>query len=53
MISFKSISYFRKRLPALLEYKCGVYAGARSEIVNAFRGVPIEQIRQNCDMILM
>ena len=53
MICFKTISYFRDRLQALIDYKRGVYEGARAEVVNAFRGVPIEQIRQNRDMILM
>ena len=53
MISFKTISYFRSRLQELLDYRRGVYAGARAEVVNAFKGVPIEQIRANRDMILM
>ena len=53
MIIFKSISHFRERLQALLEYKRSVYAGAFVEIVNAFRGMSVEQIRQNRDMILI
>lgn len=53
MISFESISYFRERLQALMEYKRGVYSGSEAEIKSAFKGVPIEQIRQNRDMILM
>ena len=53
MISFETISYFRERLQVLSEFKRGVYLGAEVEIRNAFKGVPIEQIRQNRDMILM
>lgn len=53
MISFKTISYFRRRLQELLDYKLGVYVGAKNEVVTAFKDVPIEQIRQNRDMILM
>lgn len=53
MISFKTISYFRGRLQNLMDYKRGVYAGAKTEVVTAFKNVPIEQIRQNRDMILM
>ena len=53
MIQFVSIMSFRKRLAALLKVKRGVYAGAPSEICQAFKGATIEQIRQNRDMILM
>ena len=53
MITFKTISFFRQRLQTLLNYRRGVYAGAREEIIGAFRDIPIEQIRQNRDMILM
>lgn len=53
MISFKTISIFRERLQDLIDYKRGVYAGAKTEVVTAFKNVPIEQIRQNRDMILM
>lgn len=53
MISFKTISHFRGRLQNLMDYKRGVYAGAKTEVVTAFKNVPIEQIRQNRDMILM
>lgn len=53
MISFKTISYFRGRFQKLLDYKRGVYAGARTEVITAFKNIPIEQIRQNRDMILM
>lgn len=53
MITFETISHFRARLQELMEYRRGVYAGAGNEVTTAFRGVPIEQIRQNRDMILM
>ena len=53
MISFETITHFRERLQALMDYKRGVYSGAEAEIKSAFRNVPIEQIRQNRDMILM
>ena len=53
MIDFETITHFRERLQALTDYKRGVYSGAEAEIKDAFRGVPIEQIRQNRDMILM
>ena len=53
MISFETISNFRERLQTLVEYRRGVYSGVREEIVNAFKGASIEQIRQNRDMILM
>ena len=50
MISFETITHFRERLQALTDYKRGVYSGAEIEIKSAFKGVPIEQIRQ--DMII-
>ena len=53
MISIKTISHFRERLQALSDYKRGVYVGAQGEVSAAFKGVPIEIIRQNRDMILM
>jgi mRNA-degrading endonuclease RelE of RelBE toxin-antitoxin system len=53
MIRFVSISTFRAALDALLKVKRGVYAGVSFEICNAFKDVPIEQIRANRDMILM
>ena len=53
MISFKTISYFRGRLQNLIDYKRGVYAGVKAEVITAFKNVPIEQIRQNRDIILM
>ena len=40
-------------MEALLKVKRGVYAGVITEICNAFKNVPIDEIRQNRDMILM
>ena len=53
MISFKTISSFRSRLAALLKVKRKVYAHVEVEIRSEFAGKPIEQIRQNNDMILL
>ena len=53
MISFKTISSFRTRLGALLKVKRKVYANVEVEIRREFAGKPIEQIRQNNDMILL
>ena len=53
MISFQTISSFRGRLEELVQFKRGVYAGAQEEIKAAFRGITIEQIRANRDMVLM
>ena len=53
MIHFISITSFRERLSALLKIKRAVYCGVTSEICNAFKNAPIEQIRSNRDMILM
>lgn len=53
MIRFISITSFRERLSALLKIKRAVYGGVASEISNAFKNAPIEQIRSNRDMILM
>lgn len=53
MISFKTISSFRARLAALLKVKRKVYANVENEINREFAGKPIEQIRQNNDMILL
>ena len=53
MTRFETITHFRERLQALMDYKRGVYSGVETEIKTAFEGVPIEQIRQNRDMILM
>lgn len=53
MISFKTISSFRTRLAALLKVKRKVYVNVENEINREFAGKPIEQIRQNNDMILL
>lgn len=53
MISFKTISSFRSRLAALQKVKRKVYANVENEINREFAGKPIEQIRQNNDMILL
>jgi len=53
MIHFISITSFRERLSALLKIKRAVYGGVASEICNAFKNAPVEQIRTNRDMILM
>lgn len=53
MISFETITHFRERLQALMDYKRGVYSSAEAEIKSAFKSIPIEQIRKNRDMILM
>ena len=52
-IRFVSITAFRTALDSMQKVKRGVYAGIRSEICEAFKNVPIEQIRANRDMILM
>lgn len=53
MIRFKSITSFRCRLAALLKVKRKVYANVENEIKREFTAKPIEQIRQNNDMILL
>lgn len=53
MISFKSISSFRSRLANLIKVRRKVYANVDNEIQREFTGKPIEQIRQNNDMILL
>lgn len=53
MISFKTISSFRSRLSGLLKVRRKVYANVENEIKREFAGKPIEQIRQNNDMILL
>lgn len=53
MISFKTISTFRKRLIELLKVRRNVYAGISGELNKEFAEKPIEQIRQNNDMILI
>ncbi len=53
MTVFFAIEPFRLRLEKLLDVKRRVYAGIVEEISDAFRNVPIEQIRNNRDMILL
>ena len=53
MISFKTITSFRSRLFSLLKVRRKVYANVENEIKREFSGKPIEQIRQNNDMILL
>lgn len=53
MISFKTISSFRTRLAQLLKVKRKVYANVETEVKREFAAKPIEQIRQNNDMILL
>ncbi len=53
MISFKTISSFRTRLARLLKVKRKVYANVETEVKREFAAKPIEQIRQNNDMILL
>lgn len=53
MISFKTISSFRKRLDNLLKARRNVYSGVTNEIKKELGNSSIEQIRMNRDMILM
>ncbi len=53
MIAFKAIGYFLERVQALKDVKRGVYATVEDEVKASFRGLSIDQIRQNRDMILM
>lgn len=53
MISFKTISSFRSSLSGLLSVRRKVYVNVENEIKREFAGKPIEQIRQNNDMILL
>lgn len=53
MISFKTISLFRSRLSNLLKVRRKVYVNVENEMKREFTGKPIEQIRQNNDMILL
>lgn len=53
MISFKTITSFRSRLSGLLKVRRKVYANVENEIKREFAGKPIEQIRQNNDMVLL
>lgn len=53
MISFRTISPFRSRLSNLLKVRRKVYANVETEIKREFTDKPIEQIRQNNDMVLL
>lgn len=53
MIQFTAITYYASRVTALTEVKRGVYASVEEEVKSAFKGMTIEQIRQNYDMILL
>lgn len=53
MLSFKTISSFRKRLDNLLKARRNVYSGVTNEIKKELGNSSIEQIRMNRDMILM
>lgn len=53
MITFSAIDNFVSRIEVLKSVRRGVYATVEDEVVAAFRGFTIEQIRQNYDMILM
>ena len=53
MISYKTISTFRSHLSRLLKVKRHVYANVENEIQREFSVKPIEQVRQNNDMILL
>lgn len=53
MISFKTISSFRYRLTRLLKVKRNVYSGISEETKKEFYNKPINEIRQNNDMILI
>jgi len=53
MISFKTISTFRKRLSNLLAIRKGVYSGVPAEIKKEFQTADIATIRNNRDMILI
>ena len=53
MTAFLSITSFRNQLDEMLSFKRGVYSGLSEEICDAFKGVSMNQIRQNRDMIFM
>ena len=53
MITFSAIANFVSRIEVLKSIRRGVYATVEDEVEAAFRGLAIEQIRQNYDMILM
>lgn len=53
MITFSAIANFVSRIEVLKSIRRGVYATVEDEVIAAFRGITIDQIRQNHDMILM
>ena len=53
MITFSAIANFVSRIEVLKSIRRGVYSTVEDEVVAAFRGITIDQIRQNYDMILM
>ena len=53
MITFSAIAHFVGRIEVLRDFKRGVYSTVDSEVIAAFKGQTIEQIRQNYDMITM
>ena len=52
MITFSATTNFNARIGALKNLRRGVYATVEEEIRASFKGLTIEQIRQNRDMIL-
>ena len=50
MITFSAIAHFVSRIEVLKNVRRGVYATVDDEVSAAFRGVSIEQIRQNYDI---
>ena len=52
MITFSATTNFNARIAALKNVRRGVYATVEEEIRASFKGLTIEQIRQNRDMIL-
>ena len=53
MITFSAIANFVSRIEVLKSIRRGVYSTVEDEVVAAFRGITIDQIRKNYDMILM
>ena len=53
MILFNAIHHFLQRIKVLKDVKRGVYDTVEDEIRDSFRGVTIDEIRNNRDMILM
>lgn len=52
MITFSTTTNFNTRIAALKNVRRGIYATVEEEIRASFKGLTIEQIRQNRDMIL-